>query len=166
LVGTRTRAQRQSGFTLLELLVVFAIATLLVALARPLYTAAMPAASLRAEVHDLAVTLRDARNRSIGGSRAIAVMFDTEASRYRVGKDEIVELSSGTELLAAPFGAMSDTTFRSGATGEQDFTVTFYPDGSSSGASIELRNRGAAFRVDVDWLTGRITAGRAESDDT
>jgi len=165
LVGTRSRAQRQSGFTLLELLVVFAIAALLVALARPMYTAAMPAASLRADVHDLAVTLRDARNRSISGSREIAVLFDIEAAQYRVADEAVVELSSGTEIVPMPLRSVGVGNFRRHSPAEQEFVVTFYPDGSSSGASIGIRNRGGAFRVDVDWLTGRVTAGKAENDD-
>jgi len=165
LVATRQRAPRQTGFTLLELLVVLAIAGLLVTMARPLYTAAIPGARLRAEVHDLAVTLRDARNRAVNGSRIIEVRLDTEAGHYAVGDDPVVDLSAGTAMHASLSQGLLDTD-RPAYAGESDpaFTVSFYPDGSSSGGTIRLGNSAGTFRVDVDWLTGRITAGEADDD--
>ena len=34
--------------------------------------------------------------------------------------------------------------------------ITFYPDGSSTGGRVTLRDEDNGYVVDVDWLTGRI----------
>ena len=38
--------------------------------------------------------------------------------------------------------------------------IRFYPDGSSSGGSIELGAEGVGFQVTVDWLTGGVDVAR------
>ena len=38
--------------------------------------------------------------------------------------------------------------------------IRFYPDGSSSGGSIELGAEGVVFQVTVDWLTGAVAVAR------
>ncbi|MDH4108013.1 MAG: prepilin-type N-terminal cleavage/methylation domain-containing protein [Gammaproteobacteria bacterium] len=162
MVSTRKRAQRQTGFTLIELLVALTIAALLVVLARPMYTAAVPGARLRAEVHDLAISLRDARNRAVNGSRITSVRLDTEVPDFAVESDPATVFSSGTTLRASQLAIAGERA--QPADDERQFVVHFYPDGSSSGAAIELANRAGAYRIDVDWLNGRVTAGVAGDD--
>jgi len=135
-----------------------------VTLARPLYLAAMPGARLRAEVHDLAVTLRDARNRAISGSRETFIRIEPDAARYVADNERAVELSSGTAVDAMPFAGSDTGRRRRLDPTDEPYVVTFYPDGSSSGATIEIGNRSGRFRVEVDWLTGRVTAGEAGDD--
>jgi len=147
------------GFTLLELLVVMAIAAMLAALVRPMYAAAVPGARVKSDALNLAVSLRDARNRAIHGGRRIVVVFEPNAATYRIAGDEALELSRGTRLPSAAHDG--------DATREEDrFELTFYADGSSSGASVALQNSSNGYRIDVDWLTGRVRIAGANDADT
>ena len=154
-------ARRHSaGFTLVELLVVLAIIALLVGLVRPLYSAAVPGARVRAEVLGLAVSLRQSRNRAISSGSVIAVEFDTEHARYTIGPDT-VELPGSTQLFAAQRGVNPVQLI---ATDDPIVRVEFYPDGSSTGANVELRNESASWQLGVDWLTGRIRVTQRDPD--
>ncbi|MEZ5449879.1 MAG: hypothetical protein R3E89_13205 [Thiolinea sp.] len=35
--------------------------------------------------------------------------------------------------------------------------IRFYPDGSSTGGSVELTARGQTFRSTVEWISGRVS---------
>jgi general secretion pathway protein H len=153
--------RHSAGFTLVELLVVLAMIALLVALARPMYSAAVPGARVRTEILDLAMSLRQSRNRAISSGKIIVAEFDTEHARYAIGPD-IVELPASTQLFAAQRGINPIQTL---ATDDPIVRLEFYPDGSSTGASVELRNTSATWQVDVDWLTGRIRVTQRDSDE-
>lgn len=136
------------------MLVVLTIAGLLVAIARPMYSAAVPGARVRAEAHDLAVSLRDARNRAVTAGRRIDVVFEPAASRYAIGEAEPVTLDGGVRLDAAAPGRALDVSNL--AAGRGSWRLSFFADGSSSGGSVAVGNARRAYRLDVDWLTGRI----------
>ena len=154
-VGKMPGHRKNPGFTLVELLVVLAMIALLVALARPMYGAAVPGARVRADVLGLATSLRQSRNRAISSGKTVVVLFDTAGTRFSIG--HVVEnLSKSTQLKAT----------QRGTAGPEDAIVRleFYPDGSSTGASIELSNATVAYQLDVDWLTGRIRVAKRDSD--
>jgi len=150
------------GFTLLELLVVLLIVSLLVTLVPPLFSGAVPGARLKAAARDLAVSLRLARNQSITRNMETQVTLDLESPAYAIDNQAAHTLPAGVELKVA-----------SASSGENDspamrHVVHFYPDGSSSGALITLVRSGdgddSGYRLQVSWLTGRITIGDAETD--
>ena len=153
--------RHSAGFTLVELLVVLAMIALLVALARPMYSAAVPGARVRTEILDLAMSLRQSRNRAISSGKIIVAEFDTEHARYAIGPDT-VELPASTQLFAAQRGINPIQTL---ATDDPIVRLEFYPDGSSTGASVEMRNASASWQLDVDWLTGRIRVTQRDPDE-
>jgi general secretion pathway protein H len=144
-------AYRQ-GFTLVELLVVLAIAGLLLALTPPLITAALPGVELKAAARRTAGSLRLAREIAVAKGRDTAWVLDIAQHRYRIeGDHRSGRLPSGLELklVAAADEMQSDTV---GA-------IRFYPDGSSSGGRVILKRGDGGFQVGVNWLTGRILIG-------
>jgi len=152
---------RIKGFTLLELLVVLSIAAMLTALVRPMYAAAVPGARLKSDTLNLAVSLRESRNRAVSSGSNVGVLFDAVEVSYRVGDSKPRNFSTGTKLAAAGFGAES----ASDRVGRLDqYELVFFADGSSSGASLELQNHAKAYRIDVDWLTGRIKVAELENE--
>ena len=137
------RASANSGFTLLELLVVLAIVSVVLGtmvLARPSAVGARVNAAARGVV----ATLRLAR--------ADAIARNTEATVSVDPGTGVVAFSHGNWQL--PRGAQVTITFaeseRTGAGG----SLRFYPDGQSSGGEINLRLEGRPARVTVSWLTG------------
>ena len=54
------------------------------------------------------------------------------------------------------------TTARSELTSETVGGIRFYPDGGSTGGSVELESNGRIYTVDVLWLTGEASLQREE----
>ena len=154
-----------SGFTLLELLVVLAIAGLLMALVPPVVSAVVPGAKFRVAAHELAVTLRDARNQAISRSSTIDVTFEFEPSQYSIANDKAHVLPDDVEIVfldsyAATSAKTSEVlNFGSG----EKYTLRFYPDGSSNGATVRLGRQDSHYLIDVGWLMGRVTVSQVQA---
>jgi prepilin-type N-terminal cleavage/methylation domain-containing protein len=99
LVGGSKNRSRTAGFTLLELLVVLAIAGALLALVPPVISAVVPGTKARVAALDLASTLRDARNSAITRSNSVDVIFDTESASYSIADSDKTELPRGVALV-------------------------------------------------------------------
>jgi general secretion pathway protein H len=169
LVARRNKSLRRvSGFTLLELLVVLAIAGALAALVPPVISAVVPGTKARVAALDLASTLRDARNLAITGSQTIDVEFDFERSTYTVAGAAVNDLPRGMAVAMLDFSGYGIED-RHAARPLQDiekYTLRFFADGSSNGIRARLGSESRGYIVAVDWLLGRVTieeAGRRAS---
>ena len=149
--------KRKRGFTLLELLVVLLIASLLMVLVPPLFSGAVPGAKLKAAARDLAVALRLARNQSITRDMETQVYLNLESPAYAIGKQVPRPLPVGVELKVA-------STAEQGAAQATHHVVRFFSDGSSSGTLITLSRGKRSYRLQVGWLTGKVTIEDAEAD--
>ena len=147
-----------AGFTLLELMVVLAIAGILLSLVQPLYSAAVPGARFRAEVHDIAAALRAARNEAILSAENIEILINEEALSYAVAETLPVSLSAARDLrLGSTLVALATVAGQEKSIpGRPAKSLIFFPDGSSSGGSIFLQGSSNAYIISVDWLTGRV----------
>ena len=129
-----------------------------------LISAAVPGSRLRIESHDMAVSLRDARNRAIATGETIDFTIDFDPPQYNVDKKKPHELPNGITI-----GATKDLQLQSfyssgqlGRNPDGKFRTRFYPDGSSSGAVITLRRASLAYTVTVDWLLGSVSMASGE----
>jgi general secretion pathway protein H len=169
LVATRDNVLgRVSGFTLLELLIVLAIAGALAALVPPVVSAVVPGTKARVAALDLAATLRDARNAAITSSQTIDVEFDFEKSTYTVAGEAVNELPRGMAVAMLDFsgyGIEDRPTARvfqdRGLEDKEKYTLRFFSDGSSNGIRARLGNESGGYVVAVDWLLGRVTIEEA-----
>ncbi len=149
--------KRNRGFTLLELLVVLLIVSLLIAVVPPLFSGAVPGTKLKAAARDLAVALRLARNQSITHNVETQVHLNLESPAYSIGNQEPHPLPAGVELevVSAPGQSVVPTTRH---------VVRFFSDGSSSGTLLTLSRGKLSYRLQVGWLTGRVTIENADAD--
>ena len=114
------------GFTLLELLVVLAIAAAMTALAAP-SLGRLFAANLDGEARRVVAALRDARSIALDRGNAVVISADDLRVDPRI------------ELRVEP-----------------DSGIRFAADGISSGGRVALRGDGGVRDIVVDWPSGRV----------
>jgi general secretion pathway protein H len=144
-----------AGFTLIELAVVLAIAGLMVGLVLTHGPMRSRTVETRAAAEQVVQGLRFARARAIELNRPVVFSLDVEGHDFRV--DGAAPQPLPEALRLAMLGIAG------GARGRQDVgSISFAPDGSSSGGRIEMDGNGQRLLVGVDWLTGRVSIADAQ----
>ena len=142
---------REGGFTLVELLVVLAIAALMIGLLAPLATGGYARAQFRHAARDIATTLREARSLAITRGRSELFLASVDRGEFAAGaRGRSHHLPNGMRMVLI-------TTTRE-VLGEQAGDIRFFPDGSSTGGGIRLIQGEREYDILVDWFTGRVSA--------
>lgn len=142
------------GFTLLELVVTLFVIALATTLAAPAISRGTEGLRARAEVAGFSAFLRRAREQAITAREDRTVTVDLTA---RVVTDEAAD-----HQLRARRPLPQRMTIE--ADPPPALTVRFSPQGSSSGGAFRLATeRGVAYRVTIDPLTGRVRNRREAS---
>jgi len=138
-----------SGFTLLELLIVLAIAAASFAMVGPQVSSGLSTMKLNTAANDMASALRFTRSRAISDIREAEFFLDVERHRYRVtGKHKEYRVPESIHLNLL--------TAESEMIGDGQGVIRFFPDGSSTGGRVTLEVGQQKRLVDVNWLTGHI----------
>ncbi len=134
----------ERGFTLIELIVVLAVMSLLIAAVPIVMSGGVSGLELKAAARDVANTLRHARGRAIALNDEVVFSIDGESGRYAVvpGARGGV-LTEGTEVIVRP-----DATAGK---------IRFFPDGGSTGGWVTISKDQRRYDVRIDWLTGQVT---------
>lgn len=134
------------GFSLFELLIVLVISAFVFALVSTVVGKSVARAEGKGLVRRLAAELRYARSRAITSGRSQPVTFDRKRQRYSVPDPvEGVYLPNDWHFLnpeAIPTGG--------------EWSVVFYPDGSSTGGEIQIGRGTNLFLITVDPLLGEV----------
>jgi general secretion pathway protein H len=143
---------RDAGFTLFELLAVLVVLAMMIAAVSALYRPPSAGTQVKATAYLAASRLRDLRAAAMTtGSERVATI---DVSKRMIGfSDGREPLQLNKTIAVAVTGA--DAERRS----ETVEGIRFYPNGSSSGATITLRSEGEAYEVRINWLTGRVSTG-------
>ncbi len=139
-----------SGFTIIELLIVLAIAVGTMAVVGPNLSAGVTSVKFKGAARDIASALRYTRSRAISENTEAEFFIDVNAHVYRVsGKQKRYTLPDDIQL--------SLFTAESELTGDGQGNIRFFPDGSSTGGRVTLQSEKRKRLIDVNWLTGQIT---------
>ena len=136
------------GFTLLELLLVLAIAAMAAAIVIPSLPGALDSSRLRGSAGEVRATLNLARTLAVSESRSRYVAFDLDNGEYGIGGDNVTwRLPEKIRIASVRLG---DSTADRGTV-----RVRFYPDGSADEANVAISlQEGGTLRVRIDPLTG------------
>ncbi|WP_287805129.1 GspH/FimT family pseudopilin [Diaphorobacter sp.] len=142
--------RRERGFTLVELLVVFAIMALVAGLVPMAYGRMREASQYRDAVRSIMSQLRSARVMAVTEGREARFTVDLQNRQYGLEGGVSKDLPEPLELRVT-------VANREIAPGEQA-SIRFLPSGGATGGSIEvLRAPGSGARLRVDWFSGRVT---------
>jgi general secretion pathway protein H len=140
---------RERGFTLVELVVVLAIAAGLLAVAPMALERYRESSDYRNTLRTRAAGLAEARRAAISGGRVVAFSVDLGARQYGVeGRPAHGLPESLTIRATVAYTDLLDNVAR----------IRFYPGGNATGGSIEVvRASGTGARLRTDWLDGRVS---------
>ncbi|MEO8247950.1 MAG: GspH/FimT family pseudopilin [Burkholderiales bacterium] len=141
--------RRSTGFTLVELLVVFAILALLIAVVPIAFGKLRESAQYRDTVRSMISDMRTARLRAM--TYGAPVLFSVDLAQRRYGIE-------GAPLHALPDAlSMRATVANQELSAGQIAAIRFLPSGGATGGSVDvLRPAGSGVRLRVDWLFGRV----------
>src|SRR5262245_10336179 len=146
---SRSRAG-ESGFTLMEVIIVLTIIGLATALIVANGTQVSPAVHARAAAQAISGALRSARSEAVMSNRSVAFTLDLANRTYQWGKAPGQTLPSDLRLALL---TSQDLLAPTGSVGR----IRFDPDGGSSGGRVTIEGGGVVWWVGIDWLSGRVS---------
>ncbi|WP_300180977.1 GspH/FimT family pseudopilin [Rhodoferax sp.] len=145
------KRQHQSGFTLVELLVVLAIGAMLVGLVPVAFNKLHEGSQYRDTVRAIVSDLRQARQQAVVLGQTVVYQVDLTQRQFGVLGQPPRQIPGSLEIKTVV--GQLDTLPPDGVA-----RIVFLPEGGATGGTIELvRASGAGVRIRVDWLLGQIT---------
>jgi general secretion pathway protein H len=141
--------RHDAGFTLIEIVVVMALMSLMIAMVVGRGLPASPATHLRGAVHQVSGALREARSESVMSNRSVYFNLDTVNRRFWWGNHPAITLTGDLSLALL---TASDQT-----AGDAVGRIRFDPDGGSTGGRVAIAGGDRTLWVGVDWLSGRVS---------
>lgn len=139
-----------AGYTLLEMLVVLAVIATATGISFLGVGVLRGVNSPEVFAHKIGRSLVALRFRALNSGRAQSARFDMQDKRV------IIAANNSEVILPAEYSFVV-TAGQEAGTGDAVSSITFLPDGSSSGAEISIANaHGEWAKLRVNWLTGLV----------
>ncbi len=162
IVNERKGAVSIRGFTLLEMVVVLTLIVAATVLVAPSFRNGLRSLELETATRDLITRMKMARSEAVSKQQVFRILFsestqEDEQAEYSLTDDyeaplHTFRLPVGVTVQAGPDQPPGET-----------LKVSFYPNGRSSGGSLDLTNSaGRTLHVEVDPVTGLARANRPE----
>jgi general secretion pathway protein H len=153
-LATTLRKKGSAGFTLLELVIAISIGGMMLAASIPSSVRFYESMQYRQAIRDVITMLSTARYTAINTGRAQDITLNPKTNVLRLNKD--------TRQLPAKFNIVIHTARELNR--DSEGVIRFYPEGGSSGGDIEMvQPSGSGVKISVDWLVGRVTQQKYDS---
>lgn len=148
--SARRFAPRAAGFTLIELVVALALATLVVALVPPALGRLRDGMHYRDTVRQVVTGLRSAREHALSDGQETRYVVDLAKRRHGQAPRELLDLPEPLQMRVVVAGIEWSPA--------QVGAIRFLPSGGATGGSIDvLRADRSGVRITVDWLSGAVS---------
>lgn len=151
----RARSRRQGGVSLLEMLLVIALIAA-VSLLAAAFSGGMKGTRLRSAVKEIATELRFTRTHAIATGQPQRFTIDPAGRSWQAPKGHDGSIPAGIDVRF--IGA------REVQPAQGQGAVMFFADGAATGGRVQLSRDGAAWDIDVAWLTGQVSVKRAAAE--
>lgn len=143
-------AKHIQGFTLLELIIVLLISVLGFAVVGSNISSGNQTTRMQAAARDMASALRYAHGQALMSRKQVSVAVDLSQNSYRISnRSKTFHLDPNIEISLV----IAEEEFSR----EQEGSIRFFADGSSTGGRITLEWGQQLRRIDVNWITGEVT---------
>jgi len=153
---TRISNAKQSGFTLLEMLVVLAIIAIATGLLMP-NLAITDNAAFNAEIRKAVATLNYAKRMAIVQAMPAVAEFRSEDSATEAGTETADDQNDRNSFWFSEQLSLSfQTEFERVPQSTPTISLTFFPQGGSTGGTLFFTQNQRQAMIRVDPITGRI----------
>ncbi len=149
------RRHRASGVSLLEMLLVVALIAAASVLAAAAFSGGIGGMQLRSAAKEIAAQLRYTRTQAITTGARQQFVIDPQAHTWQAPNGRSGEIPPALGVVFT--GARQLQPSRG------EGAIMFFADGASTGGRIQVSRKGAAWNIDVAWLTGQVKLRRAEA---
>ena len=141
-------AQKQTGFTLIEVIVVMVMIAVLAGMVASGMTDSLGKAKIRAVSKNLVSAMRYTRGQAIVKHEQKTITFNVEDKTYQAPRKKIVHIPDEIDINVYT----ADSEVADETTG----SIRFFSDGSSTGGWVKLTHKNKIWKINVNWLTGEI----------
>jgi general secretion pathway protein H len=145
-MSPRFAKKNESGFTLLEVILVLMLSLLILGLVMVSFSGLLSSAKLQATVRDFSTTLRQARDLAKIHGEQQGWTVDLDSREYGIEGRKIRKIPSNLELKVVD---SIEGEIRSG-----QYRLVFEPNGSREGATFQLTDKKRTFAIELDPLLG------------
>jgi general secretion pathway protein H len=135
-------AGSESGFTLMEILVVMGLTTLITMIVAPDFEHALDLMQLRATAGALQANLRVIRGDALRSDQQVRFALSSDGTAYSGSEGETRRVPGQVKLRMS-----------------KGQTIVFYGDGTSSGGAVLAWSGGREISIVVDDATGAVSTG-------
>lgn len=147
----RASTHQQQGFSLIEVMIVLALMGLLMGVVATNLT---EGPVLRESAREVLASLRHARSSAIMTQKQTRWIMDTANKSFQM--EGVANAQSQSRQLS-PAVEVKLNTAASEVISNSQGAIRFYPDGSSTGGSVDVIYKGQSYKVNVEWVTGRVS---------
>ena len=138
----------QSGFTLLEVIIVLLLSLLILGLVTVSFSGLLSKTKLQATVREFSASLRQARDLAKIHGESQGWTLDLDAREYGIEGRKIRKIPSNLELKIV------DSIY--GVIQSGQYHLVFEPNGGPEGASFQLSDKKKVFGIELDPLLGAV----------
>jgi prepilin-type N-terminal cleavage/methylation domain-containing protein len=155
------RDKNQSGFSLIELIIVVALIGIVAAISVPQVLRQMPRWHMKGTVRDIASTLMVARLKAIQANQDYSVLFSSSSYRVEIDNDNDPDVEDWNSANMSRGSFDTDVSVVVSGTGcGGEYRIIFYPNGMRGGCDMVTISTtvgpSRSGTVSVGWVSGNI----------